>query len=143
MDEDPRQAVIRDYILKDPFARRLGATVEAIAPGYSRVALEVTGEMVNFHGMTHGAVVFALSDIAFAAASNSRGQTAVALNASISFLKATKPGDQLVAEARELHASGPTALYEITVTDRRTGELVASSQDMVYRKREWFVPADS
>jgi acyl-CoA thioesterase len=140
--EDARQAAIRDYILKDPFARRLGATVEAIAPGYSRVSLEVTAEMVNFHGMTHGAVVFALSDIAFAAAGNSRGQTAVALNASISFLKATKPGDRLVAEARELHASGPTALYEITVTDRQTGDLVASSQDMVYRKREWFVPAD-
>lgn len=142
MAGDPRHAAIRDYILKDPFARRLGATVEAIAPGYSRVSLEVTEEMLNFHGMTHGAVVFALSDIAFAAAGNSRGQTAVALNASISFLKATRPGDQLVAEARELHTSGPTALYEIAVTDRRTGELVASSQDMVYRKREWFVPAE-
>ena len=70
MAEDPRQAIIRDYILKDPFVRRLGATVEAIAPGYSRVSLEVTEEMVNFHGMTHGAVVFALSDIAFAAASS-------------------------------------------------------------------------
>lgn len=142
MSEEARQVAIREHILKDPFAKHLGATVEAIGPGYSRVSLTVSEEMANFHGMTHGAVVFALSDIAFGAASNSRGQTAVALNMSISFLKATKPGDQLVAEAREVHASGPTALYEITVTDRATGDLVARSQDMVYRKREWFVPPE-
>jgi acyl-CoA thioesterase len=85
-------------------------------------------------------VIFSLGDIAFAAASNSRGQTAVALNVAINFLKATRPGDRLVAEAREQHAGGPVALYDITVRDERTGELVAKSEDLVYRKKEWFVP---
>lgn len=136
---DKRTDKIDAHIQKDPFARFLGAEVEIIKPGHSRVRLTVTEEMVNFHGMTHGAVIFALSDIAFAAAGNSYGQTAVALNVGINFLKASRAGDHLVAEAREQHAAGPTALYDIVVKDEKTGELVAKSQDLVYRKKEWFV----
>ena len=140
MTEDSRQTTINSYIQKDPFASFLGAKVEIVGPGHSRASLTVTDDMVNFHGITHGSVVFALSDFAFAAAGNSHGQTAVALNANISFLKATKPGDELVAEAEEQHVGGRTALYEITVIEQRSGELVARSQNLVYRKREWFVP---
>lgn len=135
-----RQEAIARRIQADPFARHLGAEVEIPAPGRSRVSLMVSGEMANFHGLTHGGVVFALSDIAFAAASNSSGQTAVALNVTINFLKASKPGDRLLAEAREVHAGGRTALYDITVSNQATGEVIARSQDLVYRKKEWFVP---
>lgn len=138
----PRAEKILDYIQKDPFARQLGASVAIIEPGHSRVTLTITDDMVNFHGLTHGGVIFALGDIAFAAASNSHGQTAVALNVAISYLKASRSGDRLVAEAREKQASGPTALYDITIRDARTGDLVAQSQDLVYRKKEWFVPED-
>jgi acyl-CoA thioesterase len=137
--KEERRKKINSYIQDDPFARSLGATVEILKTGHSRVSLTVTEDMANFHGMTHGGVIFALGDIAFAAASNSNGQAAVALNVAINYLKATKPGDQLVAEAREQHASGPTALYDIIIRDARTGELVAKSQDLVYRKKEWFV----
>ncbi|MCW8799495.1 MAG: thioesterase, partial [Desulfobacter sp.] len=80
---------------------------------------------------------------AFAAASNSHGQTSVALNVGINFLKATKSGDRLVAEAIEQSESGPMALYDITIKDDRTGEMVAKSQDLVYRKKEWFIPDNS
>jgi len=142
MAEQSRQVAINEHIRNDPFANYLGAVVEAIEPGYSRVSLTVTEQMANFHGITHGGVVFALGDIAFAAASNSRGQAAVALNVSINFLRASKPGDHLVAEATEVHVEGRTALYEITVVEKKSGELVAKSQDLVYRKREWFVPPE-
>jgi len=142
MGTNNRQRAINDFIQNDPFAEYLGATVEIIAPGHSRVTLTVTEEMANFHGMTHGGLIFTLGDLAFAAASNSHGQTAVALNVSISFLRASKPGDQLVAEAKEQHAGGPIALYEINVSNLQTGEVIAKSQDMVYRKREWFVPKE-
>ena len=142
MEEHLRQRTIAAFIRKDPFARMLGAEVEIVRPGYSRVTLTVTEQMVNFHGMTHGGLIFSLSDVAFAAAGNSRGQTAVALNVDICFLQASRPGDVLVAEAKERFAGGPTALYDITVTNLKTGDLVAKSLNMVYRKKEWFVPPD-
>ena len=137
-----RDKAIRDYIQNDPFARHLGATVEIVKPGHSRVTLTVTRDMVNFHGMTHGGVIFALGDTAFAAASNSHGQTAVALNVAINFLRPSREGDRLVAEAVEHHRAGPTALYAITIKNELTDELIAASRDLVYRKKEWFVPEE-
>jgi len=134
-----RQVVINEFIQKDLYTKYLGATIEAIEPGYSRVSITVTEEMANFHGTTHGGLIFSLGDIAFAAASNSHGQTAVAMNVSISFMKASKPGDHLIAVAKETHAGGKTALYDITVIEEKSGELIAKSQNLVYRKREWFV----
>lgn len=140
MNDSIRRRLINEYIQKDPFTAHLGAKVEIIEPGRSRVSLTITEEMTNFHGITHGGVILALSDIAFAAASNSHGQMAVGLNGSLSFLKVTNSGDQLVAEAKEEHVSGRTALYDIKVSDAQTGDLVAKSQNLVYRKNEWFVP---
>ena len=139
MTDQARTAAIDAHIQNDAFARFLGAEVTILAPGHSRVTLTVTDQMTNFHGITHGGVVFALGDLAFAAAGNSRGQTAVALNVSIYFLNPSKVGDRLVAEAKECHLGGRTGLYEITVTEEASGTLIARSQDLVYRKKEWFV----
>ncbi len=143
MPEADRRAEIERRVKSERFAAWLGATVDVVGPGHGRASLTVTEDMLNFHGITQGGVVFALGDMAFGAASNSRGQTSVALNVTMSFLKATKPGDLLVAEAKELQASGPTALYDIDVRDARTGEAVARGQGLVYRKKEWFVPPEA
>ena len=134
-----RQEKIIAHLQKDAFAEQLGAKLVEVKPGYSRIALTVRSDMVNFHGITHGGVVFGLADMAFAAASNSRGQTAVALNMSISFLNATQIGDHLEAVAEEQHQGGPIALYDIVVMRQPDGELIAKLQAMVYRKKEWFV----
>jgi acyl-CoA thioesterase len=139
MPDQSKTAAIDAHIQNDAFARFLGAEVTIVAPGHSRVALTVTEQMTNFHGITHGGVVFALSDMAFAAAGNSRGQVAVALNVSICFLNPSKVGDRLVAEAKECHLGGRTGLYEITVTEETSDTVIARSQDLVYRKKEWFV----
>ena len=136
--DDNRKTQIAQYIQRDPFAKLLGATVEITKPGHSRVTLTITDDMTNFHGYTHGGVIFALGDMAFAAASNSHGQTAVALNVGMNFLKATKSGGQLIAEATEQSTNGPIGLYDITIRDGATGEIVAKSHDLVYRKKEWF-----
>ncbi len=134
-----RQNAIAAHILKDPFARKLGARFEAIRPGYSRITLTVEEDMANFQGATHGGLIFALADMAFAAAGNSHGQTAVALNCNITYLQPSRPGDQLMAEAREIQAAGRTAVYVITVREVASDTLLACKQATVYRKKEWFV----
>jgi acyl-CoA thioesterase len=48
-------------------------------------------------------------------------------------------GDHLVAEAKEVHLGGATALYDIVVTDKNSQQLVAKSQATVYRKRDSFI----
>ena len=127
---------ILDHIQKDAFAGHLGAKVTIPAPGHCRVSLTITDTMTNFHGTTHGGVIFSISDIAFAAACNSHGRVAVALNVSICFVKPSFPGDRLLAEAKEIYKGGRTSLYDITVTNEDTGELIAKSQDQAFRKDE-------
>lgn len=137
--QQERMAAIRHFIEKDPFTRMLGVEIVHIEPGFSRVRLTVTKDMLNFHGITHGGVIFSLGDIAFAAASNSHGKTALAMNVSIHFLKASRAGDRLVAEAKEQHTGGRTALYAIRVYEEKSGQVIARSQDLVYRTDKPFV----
>lgn len=140
MNDKIRAQAITDYIQKDAFTNYLGATLEIVKPGHCRVFLTIDEKMTNFHGMTHGGVIFSISDMAFAAACNSHGKIAVALNVSICFLKPSYPGDHLVAEAKEEHSGRRTALYSIKIFNKNTGELIAKSQDQAYRKNEAFIP---
>ncbi len=139
MDDKTRQKAINDHIKKDPFANHLGAEIEIVKPGHSRVSLTIDDNMANFHGTTHGGVIFFLGDMAFGAACNSQGKVSVALNVSICFLKPACLGDHLVAEAKEEHRGRRTSLYSIKIFNEKTGELIAKSQNQAYRMDERFV----
>ncbi len=139
MNNKDRGQMINDYIQKDAFANYLGAKVEIVKPGHSRVSLKINEDMTNFHGTTHGGVIFSMSDMAFAAAGNSHGKVAVALNVSICFLKPSFAGDHLVAEAKEEHNGRRISLYDIKIYNKKTNELIAKSQDQAYRKEKWFI----
>ena len=128
---------------EDRFARLLGIEVEALEPGYCRVALTVRNDMLNAVGLTHGGVTFSLADFAFAVASNSHGTVAVALSAQISYPAASRVGERLVAEAREESLTGRTGLYRIEV---RGGDarLVGLFTGTVFRRSDsvmaWMNP---
>ena len=87
-------------------------------------------------GFPRGTV--SLADAAFAAAGNSHGQTALALSMTISYLAATSAGTRLVAEAQELRKGHRSGFYQITVKTEG-GELVATCQAVVHRKKDSFV----
>ncbi len=72
-------------------------------------------DMLNGHRIGHGGMIFALADTAFAYACNSRNENTVAQNASISFLAPARPGDVLIAEAREASRAGRTGVYQVSV----------------------------
>jgi acyl-CoA thioesterase len=95
--------------------------------------MTVGNEHFNGVGIVHGAAIFSLADFAFAAASNSHGVVAVAINANISFVKAATSGT-LTAEAREQSINPKLATYLVDVTDDE-GDRVATFQGMVYRKK--------
>ena len=129
-------SAVESKIRSDAYLRFLNATFEEIRPGYARVSLTVTKSMLNFHGITHGSIVFGVGDLAFSAACNAHGQVAVALDMTISFLRAGKAGDHLVAEAKEVSLGSKTGLYEITVAETMRNEIIARIQATAYRKKE-------
>lgn len=118
---------------RDLFAKSLGIELLELRPGYSRASLQLSPHMVNGLGMTHGAIIFALADFAFATAGNSHGTIAVALSMDIHFVNSPALDARLQAEAVETHLGRRTGLYRMTVTDEG-GALVAELHGMVYRK---------
>lgn len=119
----------------DPYAKFLNAKILEVKKGYSKVALTVREEMLNFHGVAHGGLIASLADIAFAAASNSHNRKALALTLNVSYRRPAKVGEILIAEALEESLGKSTALYRITVKNSKGG-LIAICQGLVFRTDE-------
>lgn len=123
---------VRERISSDPYCETLGIELEELAPGRAVMTLEITEELLNFHGTPHGGAIYSLADAAFAAASNSRGDTAVALETNVSYLEVVETGTSITATAEETHLAEHTAEYEVIVQDERQ-ERVATFRGRVYR----------
>jgi acyl-CoA thioesterase len=122
----------RERIHSDPYCKTLGIDVTELDDGHARTELTITDDLLNFHGTPHGGAIYSLADAAFAAASNSHGTTAVALETNISYLEPVDVGETLTATAEETHVAGSTAEYEIVVTDEAENR-IATFRGRVYR----------
>ena len=122
---------LQRFVDKDRFARLLGIEFLEIGEGWARLTID--RNHLNSVGMVHGGVVFSLADAVFSAASNSRGNVAVAIQVSISFFKAVS-GGTLFAQAREIDLNPKLATYSIEISDDE-GNSVARFQGTAYRKR--------
>jgi len=84
--------------------------------------MKVQERHLNAVGVCHGGVLFTLGDLAFAIASNTYGKVALALQAQVSFMRPAKPGDTLIAVAREFTRTRHTALYHIEIHREEDGK---------------------
>ena len=95
------------------------------------MSLSVTGEHLNFGGSTHGGVIFALADSAFAEAVNFGENRAVAVQVSINYLKPTGEGDVLIAEASVVSRGKTFSVCSVSVT--KEDKPVAVFMGLAYR----------
>jgi acyl-CoA thioesterase len=123
---------VRELVASDPYCETLGIEVTDLEPGSARTTLTVTEDLLNFHGTPHGGAIYSLADAAFAAASNSHGRAAVALETNISYLEPVETGETIAATAAETHVAGRTAEYEVVVADSG-GDRIATFRGRVYR----------
>jgi acyl-CoA thioesterase len=122
---------VRTHVENDPYCETLGIELVELEPGFARTRLTVTEGVTNFYGTPHGGAIYSLADAAFAAASNSRDDTAVGLETNISYLDSVNVGSTLSETAEETHASGRTAEYEVLVRDE-TDERIATVRGRAY-----------
>lgn len=115
------------------YAQTLGMSVLESSPTLTRVALTVTGAGLNMHGTAHGGLVFSLADEAFAVISNLEAQ-AVAAETHLSFFKAAREGDELVAVATPERVGRTLATYRVEV--RRGDEVLALFLGTVSRREK-------
>ncbi len=124
--------VILEFFKRDLFAVHSNIELESVSPGHASARMTLQPHHWNGVQIAHGGAIFTLADLAFAAASNSHGTIAVAVNAHISYLKAATTGT-LRAEAREVSCTKRLGTYVVEVRDGQ-GDLVALFQGMAYRK---------
>jgi acyl-CoA thioesterase len=124
MNKDIVAREVVDHMMDhDAFSQWLGIEVLEITEGYSRISMTIRKEMVNGFGIVHGGVPFAFADSAFAFACNNRNNLSVALDVTISFMKAMHIGDVLNAEAKEIHNGRSTGVYLITIHNQKNEQV--------------------
>jgi acyl-CoA thioesterase len=109
---------------EDRASRWMGVQLEEVRPGYARLRMRVTENMVNGQKVCHGGLIFSLADSSFGFACNSHNQHALAASCAIDFLAPAALGDELTAEASEAAHAGRTRIYDVRVTNQE-GTLIA------------------
>ncbi len=142
MSEDISSKVVAHMVENDLFSKWLGISVLEIKEGYSKIKMIIRPEMINGLGTVHGGVAFAFADSAFAFACNNRNILSVALDTSINFIKPIFVGDDLIAEAKEIHNGRSTGLYHISITNQNQ-QLVAFFKGTCFRTEKMLINTGS
>ena len=125
---------IKKFFKGDRLAEYLGIELVEVSMGKAVARMEVKEEHLNGINTVHGGAIFTLADFAFAVAANSHGRVTVAINVSISFMKAATSGT-LTAIANEISLNPKIATYTVNICNE-DDELIAIFQGLAYRKRD-------
>ena len=123
MNDELAKKVVAKMMRDDLFSQWMDVKIIEVNEGYSKIKMKVRNEMVNGFNVIHGGIIFSLADSAFAFACNNRNNLSMALDVSITFNKASKPGDTLIAEAKEIHNGRSTGLYLINVINHNNEQI--------------------
>ena len=113
----------RAYFSKDRFATDNGMTLDELDEVHAVTSMKIGDRHRNAYGGVMGGSIFTLADFAFAALTNDRGRSAVALQVSINYLAAPK-GGRLVATARYKKDGRGSCVVDVDVVDD-TGREIA------------------
>jgi acyl-CoA thioesterase len=135
MNDDLAKKVVAKMMQNDLFSQWMDVKVIEVSEGYSKIEMKLRNEMINGFNVIHGGIIFSLADSAFAFACNNRNSLSMALDVSITFNKASQPGDTLIAEAKEIHNGRSTGLYIINVINHNN-EQVALFKGTCFRTQK-------
>jgi acyl-CoA thioesterase len=112
--------IAHEMFAADAASQKLGIELLELSDGHAQMSMAITEEMVNGHSITHGGYVFLLADTTFAMACNSYDEPAVAARCDIRYLRPTRAGEVLVADAVERARFGRNGIFDVTVTSGQT-----------------------
>jgi acyl-CoA thioesterase len=103
----------------DRLIQLFGMEIIDFGPGRASVRMTVGENHVNAARLCHGGTMFSLADVAFALASNSHGNLALAVDMSISFLRSVPPGEIITAACVEKNRGKTLGTYQIEIKDSK------------------------
>lgn len=116
----------------NPYATRLGITVEEIGNGYARASKRIGADDLNPVGAAHGGCYLSLSDTACGSAMASHGFLAVTTGAEYHFFRTAGLGDTVTAEAHEIKYGRTLSVYDVRLSDQN-GTLLGTGTFTFYR----------
>jgi len=130
----------RNFFANDRYALLTGVEIVEAGKGYCRTSLKIEDRHLNAANVVQGGAIFTLADLAFAIASNSHGQLALAINVNISYLSSVSTGT-LYATATEVNEPNRLGAYDVLVTDDQQ-RIIARFNGMVYRKKQLLMGSE-
>jgi acyl-CoA thioesterase len=124
----------RTFFANDRYAALTGVEIVETGKGFCKTSLKIEDKHLNAAHVVQGGAIFTLADLAFAIASNSHGQLALAINVNISYLSSVSSG-MLYATATEVNEPNRLGAYDVLVTDDQE-RVIARFNGMVYRKKQ-------
>ena len=121
--DDLHAKVVAHMMQHDKFSAWLGINLIEVKEGYCKIKMRIREEMTNGFHVTHGGIIFSFADSALAFACNNRNNLSLALECNISFLKQVNVGDELIAEAKEIHNGKSTGVYSINVINQNNKQV--------------------
>ncbi len=121
----------------DALISLFGMEIVDFGTGRASVQMTVTEKCLNAADVCHGGTLFSRADVAFALACNSHGKLALAIDMSISYLKAVPPGERVTATCIEKHRGKRTGSYLIEIVDSK-GQLVSLLKATAFRTDDSF-----
>ena len=130
----------RNFFANDRYALLTGVEIVEAGKGYCRTSLKIEDKHLNAANVVQGGAIFTLADLAFAIASNSHGQLALAINVNISYLNSVSTGT-IYATATEVNEPNRLGAYDVLVTDDQQ-RIIARFNGMVYRKKQLLMGSE-
>lgn len=124
--------IVTTLLARDRFSQWLGVEVLEADVGRSVLRMTIRDEMVNGFGTSHGGIMFSLADSAFAFATNACGMLSVAIDCTVSYPVALRPGDVLTATAVEQSTTKRLAFCDVTIRNQ-DDVIVGHFRGTVYR----------
>ena len=122
------------FFKNDRYAAFTGIEIVEVSKGYCKAQLKIEEKHLNAANVVQGGAIFTLADFAFAVASNSHGQLALAVNVNITFLRGISEGI-LYATATEFDDPKRLGAYDVVITNEKE-EIIARFNGLVYRKND-------
>jgi acyl-CoA thioesterase len=122
---------IKDFFNQnDRFCAHNDIKVMEVQPGYAKTEMEIKDYHLNGLKIIQGGAIFTLADLSFAAACNSHGTAAVAMQVNISFLKGVSSGT-LTSICTETSRSNKIGHYHAEIKNEK-GEKIALFHGVAY-----------
>lgn len=133
MKNDEAIKVVDKMMAKDYCSQWLNIEFIHLEAGSCHLKMKVRKEMLNGFGTLHGGMAYTLADSALAFAINSHGRISPLINGTMSYAKAAKEGDELIAKAEVIFLGNKKADIDVTIFCNEEAEPFYFFRGTVYR----------